>query len=105
MSTRNKVRDLFAPTHNSRNRRRTHRRLGGASIEPLEARAMMTVVLGDFNGDGYGDTAIGVPGEAIGSLFDAGAVNIIYGNYLAMTNTGDQIFHQPGAGYTGSGLL
>ena len=33
----------------------------------------------DFNGDGRDDLAIGVPGEALGSLEDAGAVNVIYG--------------------------
>jgi len=35
---------------------------------------------GDFNGDGIGDLAIGVPGEDIGSATDAGAVNVIYGS-------------------------
>ncbi|HYU57407.1 MAG TPA: integrin alpha, partial [Actinomycetota bacterium] len=34
----------------------------------------------DFNGDGYGDLAVGVPGENIGSVANAGAVNVIYGS-------------------------
>jgi hypothetical protein len=35
---------------------------------------------GDFNNDGYTDLAIGVPEEDLGSLVDAGAVNVIYGS-------------------------
>jgi len=109
MSIQEKIRDIFArktfSSHRRRVRRRVRRRLGGASLERLETRAMMTSTFGDFNGDGYDDMAVGVPGEGIGSLADAGAVNVIYSNYLAMSNSGDQIFHQPGAGYTGSGLL
>ncbi|CAN5520935.1 hypothetical protein BH18THE1_BH18THE1_10610 [soil metagenome] len=34
---------------------------------------------GDFNGDGRDDLAIGVPGEDIGSLVEAGASQVIYG--------------------------
>lgn len=33
----------------------------------------------DFNGDGYGDIAIGAPGEDVAGAADAGAVTIIYG--------------------------
>ena len=36
-------------------------------------------VQADFNGDGFADLAIGVPGEDIGSVASAGAVNVIYG--------------------------
>jgi hypothetical protein len=35
---------------------------------------------GDFNKDGYSDLAVGVPNEDIGTLADAGAVNVIYGS-------------------------
>jgi hypothetical protein len=34
----------------------------------------------DFNGDGFSDLAIGVPSEDVGTLQDAGAVNVIYGS-------------------------
>jgi hypothetical protein len=34
---------------------------------------------GDFDGNGADDLAIGVPGEAIGSLSNSGAVNVLYG--------------------------
>ena len=31
---------------------------------------------GDFNGDGFGDIAVGIPNEDIGAVHDAGAVQI-----------------------------
>jgi hypothetical protein len=34
----------------------------------------------DFNGDGFDDLAIGVPGEKLGPADDAGAVQVIYGS-------------------------
>ena len=35
---------------------------------------------GDFDNDGFIDLAIGVPGEDIGTIADAGAVNVLYGS-------------------------
>ncbi|MDJ0756677.1 MAG: FG-GAP repeat protein [Ardenticatenaceae bacterium] len=49
------------------------------------------LVAGDFNGDGFDDLAIGVPGEAVGSLDGAGAVNIIFGTESGLDAAGDQI--------------
>jgi hypothetical protein len=37
------------------------------------------LAVGDFNGDGADDLAIGVPGEGVGSVANAGAVNVLYG--------------------------
>lgn len=34
----------------------------------------------DFNGDGFGDLAIGVLGEDVGTVQDAGAANVLYGS-------------------------
>ena len=36
------------------------------------------LVTGDFDGNGYADLAVGVPGEDVDSIEDAGAVNVIY---------------------------
>ena len=36
-------------------------------------------VRSDFNGDGYADLAVGVPGEDVGSASDAGGVHVLYG--------------------------
>ncbi len=58
---------------------------------------------GDFNGDGFDDLAIGVPGESIGAVTYAGAVNVIYGLASGLQATGvsgrdDQIWHQDSVG-------
>lgn len=41
----------------------------------------------DFNGDGFDDLAIGVPGEGIGGAALAGAVNILYGGAGGLAGT------------------
>jgi len=51
----------------------------------------------DFNGDGRKDLAIGVPGENVGTLADAGGVNVIYGSTTGLSPTagpGVQFFTQ-----------
>jgi hypothetical protein len=53
---------------------------------------------GDFDEDGYADLAIGVPGEDISGVTDAGAVNVLYGGSSGLTATGDQVFWQGNAG-------
>ena len=55
----------------------------------------------DFNGDGFGDLAIGVPGEDIGDVTDAGAVNVLYGSAAGLTAGGDQLWHQDEVGIRG----
>jgi hypothetical protein len=53
---------------------------------------------GDLNGDGIDDLAIGVPYEDIGSIEDAGGVNVIYGrlSYSGLTSEGNQFWSQDG---------
>jgi len=55
------------------------RRRRVAGIEPLEPRAMLSCVAGDFNGDGVADLAIGIPSQSVGGQSNAGAVQILYG--------------------------
>jgi hypothetical protein len=50
---------------------------------------------GDFDGDGVADLAVGLPGEDIGVVVDAGAVHIVYGSAPGgLVTTGNQYFHQ-----------
>jgi hypothetical protein len=56
----------------------------------------------DFNNDGFADLAVGAPGESIGSIIRAGAVNVLYGTPTGLTGSGSQLFTQnsPGVGST-----
>ena len=56
---------------------------------------------GDFNNDGFADLAIGAPFEDVGSVFDAGAINVLYGSAADLSVTGDQVFFQGGGGIAG----
>jgi hypothetical protein len=58
-----------------------------AQCEPLGGGG---VAKGDFNGDGIGDLAVGVPFEDIGSVQDGGAVNVIYGSANGLVAEGTQ---------------
>jgi hypothetical protein len=49
---------------------------------------------GDFDGDGFVDLAIGVPGETVGGFATAGAVEILYGSAPGLTAGGDQLWTQ-----------
>jgi glucose/arabinose dehydrogenase/PKD repeat protein len=49
------------------------------------ARDVVAAEPADFNGDGYGDTAIGAPGEDLDGAADAGIVNVVYGSAGGLT--------------------
>jgi hypothetical protein len=67
-----------------------------------------TISAGDFNGDGYWDLAIGIPGDTGDTgTPHAGAVDILYGTPTGLTTVGAQRFTQASLGgtdQTGSGL-
>jgi hypothetical protein len=56
----------------------------------------------DFDNDGFADLAVGVPGEAIGSIRGAGAVNVLYGSAGGLTGSGSQQFRQGAGGVAGT---
>ena len=61
----------------------THAVVGSASQPSPTDRADRV----DFNGDGFDDLAIGVPGEGVGGATLAGAVNILYGGTGGLAGT------------------
>ncbi|MEU6662430.1 FG-GAP repeat protein [Streptomyces sp. NPDC046821] len=59
--------------------------------------------LGDINGDGYQDLAVGVSGENLGGVTDTGSVTVLYGSPNGInTQSGSQFFAQSTAGVPGS---
>jgi len=69
-------------------------RLDGSTAETYEyfGRAL---AVGDFDGDGYFDLAVGVSHEDVGSVNQAGAVNVIYGSAGGgLDEAGNQYWNQ-----------
>ncbi|GAA3807769.1 VCBS repeat-containing protein [Streptomyces phyllanthi] len=60
-----------------------------------------SVSIGDVNGDGYADAAVGAQGEAVGTLDRAGAVWLLKGSASGLTGSGAQSFTQNTAGVPG----
>ncbi|MEV0906965.1 esterase [Streptomyces hokutonensis] len=58
--------------------------------------------VGDVDGDGYADVAVGAPGEDIGTVQDAGAVWLLRGSRDGVTATGAQSFDQNTANIPGT---
>jgi hypothetical protein len=60
---------------------------------------------GDFNRDGYQDLVVGVPQEGIagasGQIFEAGAVEVIYGSARGLSSSGRQFWRQGSGGLPG----
>jgi hypothetical protein len=74
-------------------------------VSSVTVSSVTNEVKGDFNGDGFDDLAIGVPGEDViteaGTITDAGAVNVIYGSSSGLSATTlrpDQFLVQGDAG-------
>jgi len=61
-----------------------------------------TVSVGDVTGDGYADIALGLPGEDVGDIEDAGSVALVPGSASGVTGAGAQTFHQNTAGVPGA---
>jgi hypothetical protein len=69
-------------------------------FERLESRAMLSAS-GDFDGDGFADLAIGVPGARVGGHDSAGAVEVLYGAAGGLSGVDDQYWNLGSAGVNG----
>jgi FG-GAP repeat protein len=56
-----------------------------------------SLTVSDFNGDGYADLAVGAPDDEVGTISNAGAVNVLYGSASGLTSAGNQFWHQDSA--------
>ncbi len=52
------------------------------------------LAIGDFDGDGRGDLAIGAPGDSVSGQPNAGAVNVIYGTPRGLHEAADELWTQ-----------
>jgi hypothetical protein len=53
-----------------------------------------SLAAGDFDGDGAADLAVGAPGDDIGAVGNAGAVNVLYGSSSGLSALRNQMWHQ-----------
>jgi hypothetical protein len=68
----------------------TQREAGGA--EETGDQFGSALAAGLYNGDDFYDLAIGVPGEDIGAVADAGAVSTMHGSTGGLAGTGSPLF-------------
>ncbi|MBT2507528.1 FG-GAP repeat protein [Streptomyces sp. ISL-98] len=59
--------------------------------------------LGDINGDGLQDLAIGAPNEDLAGVADTGMVTVVYGTPTGFSDTGAQAIEQETPGVPGTG--
>ncbi len=76
-------------------------RTGVAGGSEADDRLGSALVSGQFRGSGPFCLAIGVPNESIGSIFGAGAVNVLCGSPSGLNASGDQMWHQNSANIAG----
>jgi len=56
-----------------------------AGVAEADDRLGTALATGDVNGDGFDDLAIGVPREGVGSVVDAGGLNLLRGSAVGLT--------------------
>jgi hypothetical protein len=71
--------------------------LAGVSVEAGDLMGW-SLAAGDFDSDGRDDLAIGVPGEDVGAIVDAGLVSVLYGSSSGPSLTRIQNWTQDSSG-------
>jgi FG-GAP repeat protein len=67
------------------------------TAEPFDQLGF-SVALGDANHDGFADLAAGVMVEDVGTVLDAGAVQVLYGSVAGLTSAGAQLWTEDSPG-------
>lgn len=75
---------------------------GVAGTEEAGDRFGAALAAGDFNGDGYDDLAVGIPGEDLGGRADTGAVQVFYGSSSGLVPANDRFIDQNTLGVPGT---
>jgi FG-GAP repeat len=70
------------------------------AVEPDDAFGV-SLAAADFGNSVHADLAIGASGEALGRVFFAGGVHVIYGSVSGLTATGSQFWTQDSPGISG----
>jgi len=70
--------------------------LKGSSILGVQPSASLASP--DFNGDGFGDLAVGVVLEDVGTVADAGSINVLYGTTTGLSASSNQFWNQNSPG-------
>ncbi|HWB20536.1 MAG TPA: FG-GAP repeat protein [Phycisphaerales bacterium] len=66
-----------------------------------QQRFGFALAVGDFDGDGFSDVAIGIPFKTVGGHTNAGAVEVLYGSSHGLSSSGDQLWTRESAGVLG----
>ena len=69
--------------------------------EPFD-RFGWSLIIADFDGDRFDDLAIGTPYEDLGTVSDAGRVQVLYGSRAGLSGGRAQAWHQDEAGVAGT---
>ncbi len=74
----------------------------GGALEPGDGFGAALAV-GDFDGDGYEDLAVGAPDERVAGRAGAGAVSVLFGSAAGLVAAGSQYWTQQQAGLGDNG--
>ncbi len=68
--------------------------LTGTWTTPHNSYYGSSLALGDFNGDGFLDIIIGVPGDTVNNKANAGSIRVLYGTASGVSDVGSEFFTQ-----------